>query len=121
MKLLFILLLFISKLSYASLASEEIITHCYLSTTISSAINNCLYNSYHKIRKEFDITFRELNKRIDSQQKYITSYSILRKKLATSNKNWQRSVNADCLLEAYVYEKESYAFFSTKYGCLIDR
>lgn len=121
MKLLLLALLLISKLSYASLTAEEMIKYCYSSTTISSAINNCLYNNYNKIRKELHSTFNELNQRIESQQKYVTHYSILRKKITASQKNWQNSVSADCLMEAYVYEKESYAFFSTNYSCLIDR
>ena len=121
MKLLMLALLLISKLSYASLTTEKMIKHCYSSTTISSAINNCLYDNYNRITIELHSTFNALNKRIESQQKYVNHYSILRKKLAVSQKNWQNSVSADCLMEAYVYEKESYAFFSTNYSCLIDR
>ena len=121
MKIIILSLLLISNMVYASLTAEERITQCYSLTTISSAINNCLYDNYNEIRKEFYLTFIELNKKIESQQKYITHYNVLKRKLADSKKNWQSSVNADCLLEAYVYEKDSYAFFSTKYSCLINR
>ncbi|WP_241578171.1 DUF1311 domain-containing protein [Rosenbergiella nectarea] len=97
---------------------NETLDSCY-KRTMSSAVQNCMIYLSENKKKEYEKQFNTLIKNATNEKEEFHNYNEFLNAINSSKKKWDEFVEDECLAEAYLDEKESFAFYTDKNACLV--
>ncbi|MBT0728494.1 DUF1311 domain-containing protein [Rosenbergiella australiborealis] len=89
------------------------------SKPMTNDIYVCLSEESSILNKQYEESFKNLLIKIKNEKKFVINFNDLNNDLSLSKKKWESWIDAECLTEADVYQKETRFYASIYDMCMI--